>query len=274
MSSSTTIGTPDQIKQAISQSGISTSAGNFMTEELDDIAVAGAGGIDIEELDSEENTLVSVIIDASSSMLDHKQDVINAYNDKFLAPLRGAKNAGSILVSAWVFSDDGGGGHSEKCRLLHDFKPVNDGSDLDDNNYHPYGMTPLYECVKNALTGLFAYGETLKQAGSRVKHIMVVFSDGQENASAHGITSAKLKDLSADLLSKETFVLSYVYFGSADEGDAFAEEIGFPAHHRVSVDKNDSEIRRIFGEVSASVISTSQTLVSTNLGSNDFFMVR
>ncbi len=271
MSSSTTIGTPDQIKQAISQSDISTSVGNFMTEELDDIAVAGAGGIDIEDLDSEENTLVSVIIDASSSMWHHQQDVIKAYNDKFLAPLRGAKNAGSILVSAWVFSDDGG----QKCRLLHDFKPVNDGAaTLDDNNYHPSGMTPLYECVKNALTGLFAYGEVLKQAGSRVKHIMVVFSDGQENASADGITSAKLQNLSADLLSKETFVLSYVFFGPKDEGDSYAEEIGFPAHQRVSVDKNDSEIRRIFGEVSASVISTSQTQVSTNLGSNDFFMVR
>ena len=106
--------------------------------------------------------------------------------------------------------------------------------------------------------------------GVRVKSIVVVLSDGWENASHVGKT--KVKQLAQDVLKSQEFVLAYVFFGDESEGDEAADDIGFPRHHRLTASLDGAGIRRVFGTVSASVISTSQTQVSSgSLSSNAFF---
>lgn len=271
MNSSTSPVTAPSVKevlaQAVSSNQISAKTAQVMEEELDDIALAGCTGIPVADLDTDENTLVTVVIDASSSMGPFQDAVIRSYNDQFLKPMKKAQNAESILVSAWIFSGSG----KDACRLLHGYTPVSQCPELDDQTYDPYGSTPLWEAVQKAMTGIVTYGQTLVQAGSRIKHIIVVLSDGENNSSKRGITAAKIQAQAADLLKQETFVLAYAFFGAESDGDYYAKEIGFPENHRITAGLNDSEIRRIFREVSASVISTSQAQVSTNLSGNAFF---
>ena len=259
------------IKSAVSQNMISAAAAQSLLEPLDDIAAAGAQGVDVDDIDSEEATLVAVVIDASSSMSSHQQAVIDAYNEHFLKPLQGAKNADSIYLTSWIFSASGM--RDEYCRLLHGYVGVKNADNLTRATYDPHGGTPLNLAVHRAMTGLVAYGQTLRDAGTNTKCIVVVLSDGEENSSGPKFSSAMVRRLSEDLLKQEIYVLSYCFFGDDSEGAAYAKKIGFPNHQRISADKNNSEIRRILGTVSSSIISASQTAVSAaGLSSNAFFV--
>ena len=254
------------LTNAVSAGIISSQSQQAIATELDDIAIAGCGGVDIDEINSEEVTLVTVIIDASSSMYSYASDVLTQYKDQFLDPLRGAKNAESILVSVWIFSADGG----DKVRLVHGYTPVPDCQDLTSADYSPSGMTPLRDAVMKGVTGLVNYGQTLRDNGTRTKSIVLVLSDGEDNASR--VSGAKVKRLSEDVLRAQEFVLSYIYFGDQSEGDKHARAIGFPPHHRLTGSLDPSGIRRVFGTVSASVISTSQSVVSAaSISANPFF---
>ena len=254
------------LTNAVSAGIISSQSQQAIATELDDIAIAGCGGVDIDDIDSEEVTLVTVIIDASSSMYPYASDVLAQYKDQFLDPLRGAKNADSILVSVWVFSDDGG----DKVRLVHGYVPVPDCKDLTSADYNPSGMTPLRDAVMKGVIGLVTYGQTLRDNGTRTKSIVLVLSDGAENCSR--VSGVKVKRLSDDVLRAQEFVLSYIFFGEESEGDKAAKDIGFPAHHRLTDSLDPSGIRRVFRTVSASVISTSQSVVSAaSISANPFF---
>lgn len=259
------------IASAVSQSQIGAQAAQLLLEPLDDIAAAGATGVDVDDIDSEEATLVAVVIDASASMSSFQRSVIDAYNDHFLRPLRAAKNADSIYVTSWIFSAQGS--HANYCRLLHGYKPVADADELDASAYDPDGGTPLNMAVHRAMTGLVSYGQTLRDAGTNTKCIVVVLTDGEENASGAKFTSAMVKRLSTELLKQETYVLAYGFFGDEADAAKYAAQIGFPDRHRITASLSDSEIRRIFGVVSASVISTSQSNVSANGLSNNAFFV-
>ncbi len=255
------------IASAKSANIIGSVSQGIITAQLDDIGLAGCAGVDVDDIDSEEVTLVAVVIDASSSMRDEKQAVIDAYNDDFLKPLRGAKNADSILVSCWVFSSGGG---QDNVRLIHGYTPVPDCKPLDDILYDPDGMTPLNDAVIKSLAGLVSYGQSLRDSGTRTKSIVVVMSDGWENTSK--ATPTKVRALALDVLKSQEFVLSYCFFGDEADGDKMAQEIGFPPQHRLTSDLDASGVRNVFGQVSASVITTSQAQVSTgSLSTNAFF---
>lgn len=257
----------NSINSAVSQGQISAQTGKLMLESLDDLVQQGCQGVDLDAIDSEDVTLVSVIIDASSSMSGFSQEVINAYNDMFLKPIKGAKNAQSILITTWVFSS---GDPAGDCRLLHGYTPAPDCKPLSRTTYNPSGGTPLNDAVYNGETGIVAYGQTLRDSGTRTKCIVIVLSDGEENASRN--TAVKVRKMSEDLLKQEIYVLSYIFFGDQAQGDKYAAAIGFPTQHRLTAGLTDSEIRRVFGTASASVISTSQAKVSANsLSANAFF---
>ena len=260
-------GVVSSIQSAVSQNQISPETGKLVLESLDDLAVTGCQGVNIDDIDSEDVTLVSVVIDASGSMSQFQQSVIDAYNNSFLKPLSGAKNASSILVSAWVFSNIYG---QDNVRLVHGYTPVPECPRLTKKIYDPNGATPLNDAVYNAQTGIISYGQTLRDSGTRTKCIVVVFSDGEENCSS--ISASKVRTISDDLIKQEIYVLSYIFFGDEKDGDRIAKQIGFPSQHRITASLGESEIRRIFGAVSASVISASQTKISaSSLSANAFF---
>ena len=264
----------ESIESAISQNQISAEVGQTLKSALesgntdfDDAALSGCQGVDIDDIDSEDVTLVACVIDASGSMYSNRKSVIDAYNQQFLQPLQGAKNARSILVTTWIFSSGTGG---QDCRLLHGYTPIPECKPLTEKSYDPNGGTPLFDAVSHAQTGIVAYGQTLRDGGTRTKCIIVVLSDGENNDSQ--TTATAIRRISKELMSQEIYVLSYIFFGIQSQGDGVAKEIGFPPHHRLTAGLNDSEIRRVFGAVSASVISTSQAKVSAqSLSANAFF---
>lgn len=220
-----------------------TDAASALVSNLDDTVLLGCVGLSADELDSPDATLVSIVLDMSGSMAPHQKAVVDAYN-QMLRAFSGAKSSTAILASAWAFSD--------KPALLSSYEPTPRKPPLCSAVYRPNGMTALHDAILGALTGLVAYGQRLWDEGVPTKRILFVLSDGDDNASK--ATAPEVRSALAALARDEAYTLAYAGFGGDQAGQA--ARLGFP--NVVSVGATDKDLRRLFGQLSQSVLRVSQ----------------
>jgi uncharacterized protein YegL len=245
----------DLFSSAVSSSDLDSNTAVIMIDNLDAVALAGCIGTDVDALNTDDVTLVGLVLDESGSMEHLNRDVIEAYNT-VLETLRGSKQADSLLLSTWSFSD--------QVKLHFSYTPVTMVQPLTAQDYNPSGGTALNDAVLHVMTGLVAYGQLLRNSGLRTRGIIVVFSDGDDNSSK--LPAQQVRTASAGLLAQETYTLAYAGFGANQQQlQQIAQAIGFPAV--ITTTSTPSEIRRIFKQVSQSVISVS----SNRVGTNSFF---
>ena len=250
--------TPKDIQDLFSnanQEGLNPGATMILVDNLDAVALAGCSGADIDDINTDDVTLVATVIDASGSMAGAKRAVIEGYN-AMLDSFRGSKQADSILVSSWSFSDT--------PQLHFSYTPVPMLPNMTAADYRPSGSTALYDTLLYVMAGLVAYGQTLRNNGVRTRCIVVVLSDGGDNVSRS--TAGQVRTVSESLLDQEIYTLAYAGFGGADL-QQIAKEVGFPSI--ITAGSSPAEIRRIFNQVSASVIRASQSAVGAG---NSFFV--
>jgi len=244
----------DSIQSAVGD-GLSKNVGELIIDGLTNTAIMGSSGPDLDDIQTDDITLVSISLDASASMGTVTQDVIDSFNE-MLRALKKSKNAESILLSAWTFNT--------QTNLLFGYTPVTEVSELTSNDYYPSGATALYDTLADSVTGLVSYGQQLRDGGIRTKNIILTFSDGQDNSS--GKRARDIKTMAEDLLRQETYILAYVGFGY--DANGIADEVGFPT--KLQDEHDPSAIRRAFDQVSQSIISTSQTSIGPG-SQNAFF---
>lgn len=226
--------------------------GDVLVANLDETVLLGCIGEPADALDAADATLVSIVLDMSSSMGAHQQAVIEAYG-AMLDALNGAKAATGILVSTWAFAD--------QARLLSSYEQVARKPRLDAVTYRPDGCTALHDAVLGAMTGLVAYGEALWQSGVPTRRVLVVLTDGEDNASR--ASAFDVRQAAQALAAQEAYTLAYAGFGRADLA-ARARDLGFPSV--IAAGASDAEIRRVFRQVSAGVLRASRGVSSLGAG--------
>ena len=234
--------------------GLATAAADLMVANLDDTVLMGCVGASVADLDASDATLVCVVLDMSGSMDPYRRAVVLAY-EAMLRALSASKGAASILLSTWAFADT--------PKLLRGYEPVSWHRPLDDADYRPEGMTALYDTLLACMTGLVAYGQQLLDHGVPNRRVLFVLSDGADNVSRS--SSLDVRTAARALCAQEAYTLAYAGFGSQDLAK-LAAEVGFPAV--VTTGASESELRRIFRQVSASVIRVSQSAAG---GAGAFF---
>lgn len=107
---------------------------------------------------------IVMILDESGSMEDVKDNMIKSINDliKEQKQVTEGKPATFTLVKF----------NSTIKRVIED-KPLNDVTYLTSNDYRPNGSTALYDCI----------GDTIQRFRNQKDVLMVIVTDGQENAS-------------------------------------------------------------------------------------------
>lgn len=220
---------------------------------LGKVVVAGAAGAAAEDIVASDVTLVTVLIDASSSI--HERGLEQAVRDGqnlLVEAFGGASTKDGILMALWTFNDD--------LRVVHAYVPVGDATRLDAKSYAGVGCTKLYDTWCAALAANVAYAQRLRDAGTPCRSVVVVITDGQDVGSRR--TPAECARLSVDLLASEQFVLAFVGVGDDVDFRAVARSMGVPdANVCVQKDATPSALRRTFQMVSQSVIRASQALV-------------
>ena len=244
------LGNLDDLFQSAQADGLTDDTMDLVVANLNGVVMVTAVNTSLDDLASNEVTLAMNIIDMSGSMEPHAGDLIRAYNTDYLAAMRDSTAADDILVSTVLFND--------QVELLHGYVPLPDASPLTRKIYTPDRTTALYDAVAAGLTNMVLYTQQLRSCGVMVRCIVIVYSDGADNASRQ--RAADVRRAAEELLKHEIYTLAYVGFSSGGITEqnlrSMAREIGFPDVLMAGL--SHQELRRIFHLVSMSTVRVSQ----------------
>ncbi|WP_420628094.1 vWA domain-containing protein [Candidatus Leptofilum sp.] len=250
MTNNNGLGNLDNLFQSAQADGLTDNTMDLVISNLNGPTMATAVGTPLHQLTSNEVTLAMNIIDMSGSMGPHASDLITAYNKDYLAAMLGSSAADDILMSTIVFN--------QAVTLLHGYIPLKDVPSLNRSSYDPSGSTALYDAVAGGFTNMVLYAQQLRQSGVMVRCIVIVYSDGGDNASKQ--RAKQIRRAATELLKHEIYTLAYVGFRNGGINPAelrqLADEIGFP--DVLATGLSHQELCRIFNLVSQSTISMSQ----------------
>jgi hypothetical protein len=249
--------TPDEallLLQSATRKGVlSPATTSTLTGNLGALVLAGAAGKELEDLEAADVTLVTVLIDASSSIGDRRlEQAVRDGQNALLDAFSGSREKDGILVALWTFSS--------RMDVLHAYVPVEEAVRLDARNYRAGGATALYDTWCDALTANVAYAQRLRDGGTPTRSVVVVVTDGEDVGSKR--TAAACARLSHDLLASELFTLAFVGVGAGTDFEQVARSMGVPdGCTLVQRDATPAGLRRAFALVSRSAIRASQGTV-------------
>ena len=136
-----------------------------------------------------ENYLkIIFVIDESGSMQGTESDVVGGFNH-FIEEQKKAE-FGKITFSLYNFN-------SQWSRVVNDL-PIDEIRPLTSDDYTPGGLTALYDTIGNAIVDIQNQTHYTDPAHQASMVIMVVITDGQENASVE-YDSRKVKEMIGEL---------------------------------------------------------------------------
>ncbi len=142
-----------------------------------------------------------IILDESGSMGSIRAQALSGANET-LATIRAAQkeNPDDHQMVSFVTFDSGSRRPDVRALILCD--PIEKVEDIQEEQYRPGGMTPLYDAMGLSITKLQA-------AVKEGDHVLVtVITDGMENSSTH-YNAAMIKDL-VDSLSKQGWAFTFI----------------------------------------------------------------
>ena len=241
------------IRSAAQGGTLSAHTTQLITGNLGAVVIAGAAGKDAEDIEASDVTLVTLLVDASSSIANSGlEDAVREGENLLVDALGDTRERDSILMALWTFSD--------QMKVVHSYVGLDDVTRLDRQNYRGNGGTRLYDTWCDALTANVAYAQQLRTSGTPCKSVVVVVTDGEDCGSKRG--AADCERLSRDLLASEQFTLAFVGVGTTDF-EKVANEMGIPTGCiAVQAQATTSNIRKVFRMVSQSAIRASQGRVA------------
>jgi uncharacterized protein YegL len=234
----------------------------LLTGNLGAVIIAGAAGTALEDITASDVTLITVLIDASSSIAARNlEQAVREGQNALVDAFAGAKEATSILMALWTFADT--------TEVVHAYVPVGDAARLDRKSYRAHGSTRLYDTWCDALAANVAYGQQLRDGGTPCRSVVVVITDGEDCGSRR--SAGDCAKVSRDLLASEQFILAFVGVGDDVDFHAVAKSMGVPdGCVAVQKDATASQLRRVFQLVSQSAIRASQGRIQPGAGAGFF----
>ncbi len=239
--------------RAAAQGAVTAATATTLSGDLGSLVIAGAAGLAAEDIQAQDVTLVTLLVDASSSIADRGLEASVREGQKALMEAFGGSTDDGVLVAQWTFASE--------VRVLHGYVPVADAARLDAKNYRANGTTHLHDAVFDAMAANLAYAQTLRDAGTPVLSVVVVVTDGEDVGSKRSAkTCAKL---ACDLVASEQFLLAFVGVGSDVDFKQTAAAMGFPdGSVLVAKDATPHALRQAFRMVSRSALQASRGRVA------------
>ena len=159
---------------------------------------------------------VSFVLDETGSMNSVKSQTISGFNE-YVNTLRKAKKAHKVRFTLTKFN-------SAKVETVYDGVKLDDVKELTDETYTPDMMTPLLDAIGSAIR------TAEKKAGKKDSVLIVIQTDGQENASAEYTRESifKLRE------EKEKAGWTFVILGADMDAYAASAIFGISAGNTVS----------------------------------------
>lgn len=199
-------------------------------------------------------TEIVVILDRSSSMSVIRNDVIGGYNT-FLESQKDLKS-GKAYISLVQFDHE--------YEPVYFSKNIEDTPKLDTTTYVPRGSTSLLDAVGRTILDVEARIDSKKKKDKPNKVIILVITDGQENASLE-FDKTRITDM-----IKEQELKGWTFMYLSADVNAFddAHSLGISKDQTIFFDSTHEGTRKMYHTVTRSV-SSYRTHGTTNIGYND-----
>ena len=135
-----------------------------------------------------DRTHICMILDRTGSMESIKQDTIGGFNS-YIAAQKSLPTPATFTLVQFDSQDP--------FEVIHKFTDIQMVPDLTGQTYMPRASTPLYDAVGRGINDLKASLGALPEALRPKKIVMVIVTDGQENASRE-FTGAQVRKMIAE----------------------------------------------------------------------------
>lgn len=236
----------------IGDAGLGEGAESAMQLVVDDVGVAiqaGLGDVTIDDIETSEVVLVSLLVDDSGSIRfgNNAQAVRDGHN-LVIDALKDAKSSAAILISCGYLNG----------QLLYPYVTLDNAVRMDSNNFNPGGGTPLYRQSEVVLTTVAAKMAEFENGGVAARAITVIVTDGGDNGGPTAPRSTT--QMVEGLLRTEQHIVAGV---GVDDGytdfRAVFGSMGLPDEWVLTPGNSPSEIRAAFQTISQSAVRASQT---------------
>ncbi|MBS1722434.1 MAG: VWA domain-containing protein [Armatimonadetes bacterium] len=213
----------------------------------------------LSNLGATEYTLATVVVDTSSSVSGFATEIEQCLK-AIVQACRLSPRADNLMLRVVEFNST--------VREMHGYTLLEKLKESDyDNSIRPSGTTALFDSTYNAIAAAAAYGKQLYDIDYTVNGIVVVITDGEENASA--IKSAQLiADQVKGVQQTETMEslrTILIGLGASSNGQlntylsGFKDDAQFDQYIAVA-DANAKTIAKVADFVSKSISAASQHL--------------
>jgi hypothetical protein len=214
----------------------------------------------LNKLGAAEYTLATIVEDASGSVSGFAASLEQAIKTIFKAMDKSPRRD-NLMLRLTQFNDN--------LQELHGFKLLGSIQEKDyDNVLNIGGMTALYDAVDEAIQATSTYGKSLTSQNFLVNAIVVIVTDGQDNASQHA-TPERIKKVVEDAKKAENLEsLTLILVGVTNDDtnlDVYLQDLVSRAGitQYVSIGKaSPGKIAKLAQFVSQSISSTSAALGS------------
>jgi hypothetical protein len=174
------------------------------------------------------HTHVTFVLDSSGSMNSIEEDTRGGFNS-FLEDQRAEE--GTATVTLYDFND-------EINRVYHAY-PVADAPELTSDTYTSGGRTALHDAIYRAVTETAEYVDELEPAEQPDNVVVVVLTDGKENASeTHQERVREQVEIRSDEHDWE-----FLFIGANQDAALTAESVGIDRDRSLNMAHNDEGTR-------------------------------
>jgi len=188
-------------------------------------------------------THISIILDRTGSMETIRDDTIGGFNTF----LNDQKKQPGIATMTLVQFDT-----VDPYEIIHKFKPIQEVPELTHETYIPRASTPLLDAMGRGINDIEKSLAELSEEERPSKVVVVVITDGMENASREF-----RRDQIVKMIKKKTKKDDWQFVFLSADLDAFmdAGRMGVMDHKRMMFAKNKMGSQRAWSGLSASMSS-------------------
>jgi hypothetical protein len=222
--------------------------------------------VTVDKLGATEYTLVMMITDETGSVSSFKAGLENMLVTSADACKKSPRSE-NLLMRSTAFSARASG---SQIRELHGFVPLSSINAADyKNSLSPNGSTPLIDATLEGVDAIYDYGKKLFKQKFLCNGILIILTDGEENASDPNHSASNIKTM-IDRIKQETVLesLRTILIGVNDSDprmksclDDFRNAAGIDEYISMG-DVTAGKLAKLAQFVSQSVSSQSQALGS------------
>lgn len=193
--------------------------------------------------------LVSFILDETGSMESVKQQTISGFNE-YIDTLKKEKTSKNVLFTLTKFN-------SEAVNIVCDGIKLDDVIRLDNFNYHPNCLTPLYDAIGKTIHSL-----ENKIKGKKQSALVVIQTDGEENASKE-FTRESIFNL---IDEKKKLGWTFAFLGADQDAWVTSQSLGIAKGNTVSYTSSNTR-----GTIAMAASSTARYITNNGIQADDYF---